>query len=133
MALEDKTLTCSDCGKSFTFTVGEQEFYKTKGLQHDPDAVRDCRAARAKEFGFAWLRPKDRCLRNLCKLRFSCEVPSNPRGPGAGYAAWFSSPKRLDFTSRILKFSSVSPEEFINTGMIFKTGGVRKLSEYSCL
>ncbi|MBQ2898524.1 MAG: zinc-ribbon domain containing protein, partial [Oscillospiraceae bacterium] len=24
---EDKTLVCKECGKEFTFTAGEQEFY----------------------------------------------------------------------------------------------------------
>ncbi|MBE6751996.1 MAG: zinc-binding protein, partial [Ruminococcaceae bacterium] len=24
---EDKTLICKECGKEFTFTAGEQEFY----------------------------------------------------------------------------------------------------------
>ena len=28
--MEDKTLICQDCGCEFTFTVGEQEFYKEK-------------------------------------------------------------------------------------------------------
>ncbi|OAV40324.1 zinc-binding domain protein [Clostridium saccharobutylicum DSM 13864] len=30
--MEDKTIVCKDCGKEFIFTVGEQEFYKEKGL-----------------------------------------------------------------------------------------------------
>ena len=30
--MEDKTLICQDCGCEFTFTVGEQEFYKEKGF-----------------------------------------------------------------------------------------------------
>jgi len=40
MALTDKTLTCRDCGNSFTFTVGEQEFYQSRGLQMSPVGAR---------------------------------------------------------------------------------------------
>ena len=29
---EDKTIICKECGKEFTFTAGEQEFYAEKGL-----------------------------------------------------------------------------------------------------
>ena len=29
---EDKKIICRDCGKTFIFTVGEQEFYKSKNF-----------------------------------------------------------------------------------------------------
>jgi len=38
-------LTCRDCGKQFTFTAGEQEFYATRGFS-EPSRCPDCRAAR---------------------------------------------------------------------------------------
>jgi CxxC-x17-CxxC domain-containing protein len=41
----DRTLTCRDCGKQFTFTAGEQEFYQTRGFS-EPTRCADCRAAR---------------------------------------------------------------------------------------
>jgi CxxC-x17-CxxC domain-containing protein len=41
----DKTLACRDCGKEFSFTAGEQEFYETKGFS-EPTRCPDCRAAR---------------------------------------------------------------------------------------
>jgi len=28
----DSTLTCRDCGQTFTFTSGEQEFYASRGF-----------------------------------------------------------------------------------------------------
>ena len=34
--MTDKVLTCRDCGKEFTFTAGEQEFYAEKGFEHEP-------------------------------------------------------------------------------------------------
>lgn len=42
----DKTLVCRDCGGSFTFTAGEQEFYASKGLQNEPVRCPPCRSAR---------------------------------------------------------------------------------------
>ena len=33
MEFQDRTLVCKDCGKEFTFTAGEQEFYKEKGFE----------------------------------------------------------------------------------------------------
>ena len=54
MAFNDRELTCRDCGSSFVFTSGEQEFYATKGLQHDPVRCPGCRQNRKM------LRPEDR-------------------------------------------------------------------------
>jgi CxxC-x17-CxxC domain-containing protein len=41
----DKTLVCRDCGNSFTFTEGEQEFYSSRGYS-EPQRCPDCRAAK---------------------------------------------------------------------------------------
>ncbi|HEY78407.1 MAG TPA: zinc-binding protein [Dehalococcoidia bacterium] len=51
MALKDKTLTCRDCGQEFTFTVGEQEFYASRGLLNEPRRCPECRAAQRRERG----------------------------------------------------------------------------------
>jgi CxxC-x17-CxxC domain-containing protein len=45
MSLADRTLTCADCGSSFVFTVGEQQFYQTKGLLNEPKRCPSCRSA----------------------------------------------------------------------------------------
>jgi CxxC-x17-CxxC domain-containing protein len=39
---QDQTLTCKDCGNSFVFTAGEQEFYAQKGFS-SPVRCKDCR------------------------------------------------------------------------------------------
>lgn len=46
----DSTLTCRDCGQSFVFTSGEQEFYASRGFS-EPSRCPDCRAARKSERG----------------------------------------------------------------------------------
>ena len=51
MALSDKTLTCRDCGDEFTFTVGEQEFFASKGFTNEPSRCPQCRTARRSQQG----------------------------------------------------------------------------------
>lgn len=43
--MADKTLVCKDCGVEFTFTDGEQAFYKEKGFTNEPTRCPDCRKA----------------------------------------------------------------------------------------
>ncbi|MHB1414147.1 MAG: zinc-ribbon domain containing protein [Chloroflexota bacterium] len=42
----DKTLSCRDCGCEFVFTSGEQEFYSSHGLMHEPTRCPTCRSTR---------------------------------------------------------------------------------------
>lgn len=44
--MADKTIVCKDCGTEFIFTEGEQEFYKEKGFENEPQRCLDCRRAR---------------------------------------------------------------------------------------
>ena len=46
MSLQDKTLSCSDCDNTFTFTVAEQEQFQAKGYTNEPKRCPDCRQAR---------------------------------------------------------------------------------------
>jgi CxxC-x17-CxxC domain-containing protein len=41
----DKTITCSDCNQSFTFTASEQDFYAERGFT-EPRRCPSCRASR---------------------------------------------------------------------------------------
>jgi CxxC-x17-CxxC domain-containing protein len=47
----DKTLTCRDCGQTFTFTAGEQEFFASRGLMNEPGRCPECRAQRKQSQG----------------------------------------------------------------------------------
>ncbi|MFA6612802.1 MAG: zinc-ribbon domain-containing protein, partial [Dehalococcoidales bacterium] len=49
MSFEDKTLTCSDCGASFTFSAGEQESFQSRGYTNEPKRCTECREARKAE------------------------------------------------------------------------------------
>ncbi len=46
MSLQNKSIQCSDCGVTFTFTTEEQEFFASKGYTNEPKRCPACRAAR---------------------------------------------------------------------------------------
>ena len=46
----DKTLTCQDCGTSFTFTDDDQRYHAEKGYS-EPKRCPSCRAARRTSGG----------------------------------------------------------------------------------
>ncbi len=57
--MQDKTLTCKDCGATFTFTVGEQQFYAEKGFTNEPARCPECRKAKkaqSKSFNNGYAR-----------------------------------------------------------------------------
>lgn len=51
MALADQTLYCRDCNQEFLFTVGEQEFYASRGFTNTPARCPSCRAAHKAQMG----------------------------------------------------------------------------------
>jgi CxxC-x17-CxxC domain-containing protein len=44
--VEDKILTCKDCGSEFIFSEREQLFFAEKGFANQPQRCRECRQAR---------------------------------------------------------------------------------------
>ncbi len=79
MALADKTLICRDCGAEFTFTVGEQEFYLSRGLQNDPGRCPDCRALRRRGNYSGYGRPRQMYSAVCASCGTDTEVPFEPR------------------------------------------------------
>ena len=52
MSFQDKTLTCSDCSKTFTFGAEEQEQFHSRGYTNEPKRCPECRQARkARQYG----------------------------------------------------------------------------------
>lgn len=45
----NRTLICKSCGKEFTFTAKEQEFFAQKGFHNDPVRCKECRAKMRQE------------------------------------------------------------------------------------
>ncbi len=49
MTFQEKTLTCSDCSKSFTFSAEEQEQFQSRGYTNEPKRCPECRQVRKAE------------------------------------------------------------------------------------
>ncbi len=49
MEKKDKVIVCKDCGKEFTFTVRDQEFYEEKGFTNEPVRCKECRDKKKAE------------------------------------------------------------------------------------
>ncbi len=44
--LEDKPLSCIDCGQSFVWSAGEQAFFRDKQLSNPPKRCKGCKQAK---------------------------------------------------------------------------------------
>jgi CxxC-x17-CxxC domain-containing protein len=52
MSLQDKSIQCFDCATTFTFSVGEQEQFASRGYTNEPKRCPSCRQARkARQLG----------------------------------------------------------------------------------
>jgi len=82
MAFEDKTLQCSDCGATFTFSAGEQELFQQRGYTNEPKRCPDCRQARKSErSGSSSYGAKRQMYPVTCAAcGKATEVPFEPRG-----------------------------------------------------
>jgi CxxC-x17-CxxC domain-containing protein len=49
MGFQDKSIQCSDCGNTFTFTADEQETFASRGYKNEPKRCSQCREARKTE------------------------------------------------------------------------------------
>ena len=83
MTLQDKTIQCSDCGANFTFTVGEQEFFATKGYTNEPKRCPTCRqsrrSGRAGESGASAGGPRQMFAAVCAECGKETQVPFEPR------------------------------------------------------
>ncbi len=86
MSQGDKTIRCRGCGKSFLFTVGEQEFYARKGFTSDPSRCPHCRAARKAnrdgDNSGDWHERRERQMHPIvcAACGKAAEVPFEPQG-----------------------------------------------------
>lgn len=87
----DQTLRCRECGRDFVFTVGEQEFYQSRGLMNTPSRCPECRAARKSSMsggGYGADRGPRQMYTAVCS---SCggeaRVPFQPRGDKPVYCS----------------------------------------------
>jgi CxxC-x17-CxxC domain-containing protein len=91
MSFADRTLTCADCGATFTFTAGEQEFHASKGFNNEPRRCPSCRQTRRDSDGGGGSRGGGGPREMFDALCASCgktaRVPFQPRGDRPVYCS----------------------------------------------
>ena len=77
----DKELVCAECGTTFVFSSGEQEFYASRGLTNEPRRCRDCRQDRKeKRYGGGGERVRELHPAVCANCGVETEVPFKPTG-----------------------------------------------------
>ncbi len=95
MSFEDKSIQCSDCGATFTFSAEEQEFYQSKGFTNEPKRCPSCRQARKSERGgggsyggsSSYGSPRQMFPAVCAECGKNTEVPFQPRGDKPVYCS----------------------------------------------
>ena len=85
--MQDKTLTCRDCGMTFVFTAGEQEFYASKGFANEPTRCPDCRATRKRSQGGSDRRERQMYPAVCAQCCKDTQVPFEPRSDRPVYCS----------------------------------------------
>ena len=90
MSFQDKSIQCSDCGTTFTFSADEQEFFASKGYTNEPKRCPSCRQARKSErYGSSSsYGPRRQMFPAKCaECGKDTEVPFEPRGDKPVYCS----------------------------------------------
>ena len=95
MVFQDRTLTCVECGASFTFTADDQRYHAEKGYTNEPKRCPSCRETRRSErrggggmgdsFGGGMGRQMYPAVCAQCGK--DTEVPFRPRGDRPVYCS----------------------------------------------
>ena len=89
MSFEDKSLQCSDCGATFTFSTEEQEFFQSRGYTNEPKRCPACREARkAQRYANSGYNSNRQMFPATCaECGKATEVPFEPRGDRPVYCS----------------------------------------------
>lgn len=93
MSFQDKSIQCSDCGVTFTFSAEEQEFFQSKGYTNEPKRCMSCRQARKSERygnggGGGGYGGRRQMFPTVCaECGKDTEVPFEPRGDKPVYCS----------------------------------------------
>jgi CxxC-x17-CxxC domain-containing protein len=88
MSFQDKSIQCSDCGTTFTFSAEDQEFFRSKGYTNDPKRCPECRQARkAERSDSGYGAPRQMFPATCAECGKSTEVPFQPSGDRPVYCS----------------------------------------------
>ena len=79
-SVQDKTLTCKDCGTQFVFSVRDQQFYAEKGFENEPQRCRDCRTERKNQRTPPVVGTREMYDAVCAQCGVQTTVPFRPRG-----------------------------------------------------
>jgi len=95
MSFQDKSIQCSNCGATFTFSAEDQEFFQKKGFTNEPKRCPSCRQARKSERGgggsyggsSSYGSPRQMFPATCASCGKQTEVPFEPRGDKPVYCS----------------------------------------------
>jgi CxxC-x17-CxxC domain-containing protein len=81
MDFQDKSIQCSDCGATFTFSAEEQEVFQSRGYTNEPKRCPSCRQARkSQHYGNSSYGSRRQMFSVTCaQCGKDTEVPFEPR------------------------------------------------------
>jgi CxxC-x17-CxxC domain-containing protein len=93
----DKTLTCADCGTSFTFSADDQAYHQEKGYTNEPRRCPSCRTAKRAErngdssyggsYGGGYSSQREMFSVTCSQCGKEAQVPFQPRGDKPVYCS----------------------------------------------
>ncbi|MFC1871464.1 CxxC-x17-CxxC domain-containing protein [Chloroflexota bacterium] len=99
MSFEEKSLQCSDCSSTFTFSAEEQEFFQSKGYTNEPKRCPACRESRrAQRYGndsYGYKSQRQMFPAVCAECGKETEVPFQPREGRPVYCSECYSKTRL--------------------------------------
>ena len=91
MSFQDKSIQCSDCGATFSFTAEDQEFFQSKGYTNEPKRCPSCRQTRKAEryggSGSSYGGQRQMFPVKCAQCGKDTEVPFEPRGDKPVYCS----------------------------------------------
>ena len=89
MDFQDKSIQCSDCGTTFTFSAEEQEQFASRGYTNEPKRCPSCRQARKSERNSSggYGVPRQMFPVRCAECGKDTEVPFQPRGDRPVYCS----------------------------------------------
>ena len=89
MSFQDRSIQCSDCGATFTFSADEQELFASRGYTNDPKRCIPCRQARksTRNANSGYGSPRQMFSVVCADCGKDTEVPFEPRGDKPVYCS----------------------------------------------
>ena len=93
MSYQDRTLTCQDCGQSFTFSADDQQYHAEKGYTNEPKRCPSCRQTRRSDRGdsgsgySSYRSPREMHAAVCAQCGKDTQVPFQPRGDRPVYCS----------------------------------------------